>query len=501
MFLEQSNFAAMDLALCLERTAATPLYQQLAAALRMAVLQKRLKPSQQLPPSRVFAESLGISRVTVTQSYDQLVSEGYLETRRGAGTFVCAQLPETYLQTVAIAPETTASTALNQLSRFGTDLQTDLQTAQPLRGPDPQCQINFRYGNPATELFPLSLWRRLLNRHCQASPVLLDYGADGAGYLPLRAAIADYLGRSRAVQCQPEQVIIVNGSQQALDLIARLTLDAGDWVAVEDPGYLGARYCFTGQGANLQPIPVDAEGLDVAALRQCPQHPCKLLYVTPSHQFPTGVTLSLARRLALLDWAQETGTLIVEDDYDGEYRYGDQPIPALQGLDRNHRVIYVGTFSKILFPALRLGYLVVPPAWISLMSRAKWLCDRHSPLLAQYALTDFLTEGHFERHIRRMRHRYNQRRQVLVQVLKEQFGDRVTILGENAGIHLMVKLTTTLTDEVMIQRAAAVDVGVMSAQGYYLRKPQAGAFIFGYAQLDEAQIEQGIRALGRVLQG
>ncbi|ASC72583.1 PLP-dependent aminotransferase family protein [Halomicronema hongdechloris C2206] len=484
----------MDLALSLDRNSTIPLYQQLAEELRGAVLQKRLKPNQQLPPSRLLAQSLDISRVTVTQSYDQLVSEGYLETRKGSGTFVCAQLPEDYLQIEPIAQNSSPSSAPTRLSQFG----TQLLAGQALEGPCPQSAINFRYGNPASELFPMDLWRRLLTRHCSTSSSLMNYSADAAGYLPLRQAIADYLGRSRAVQCSPEQVIIVNGSQQALDLIARLTLDAGDWVAMEDPGYLGARYCFAAQGANLQPIPVDEEGVDVAALAQYPQS-FKLLYVTPSHQFPTGVTLSLSRRLALLQWAQQTGTLILEDDYDGEYRYGDRPIPALQGLDRNNTVIYVGTFSKILFPALRIGYLVVPKAWIPLVSRAKWLCDRQSPLLEQYALADFFTEGHFDRHIRRMRHLYNQQRQALVNVLKESFDSRITILGENAGIHLMAKLETPIPDEAVIQRAASVDVGVISAQSYYLASPKTGEFIFGYAQLDEDQIQQGIQALAQVL--
>ena len=207
----------------------------------------------------------------------------------------------------------------------------------------------------------------------------------------------------------------------------------------------------------------------------------------------------LSRRLALLQWSHQTGTLILEDDYDGEYRYGDRPIPALQGLDRHNTVIYVGTFSKVLFPSLRIGYLVVPMAWIPLVSRAKWLCDRHSSTLEQYALTDFFTEGHFERHIRRMRHLYNQRRQVLVKALQEHFGSGVMILGENAGIHLMVKLKTALSDDEVIQRAARVDVGVISAQGYYLRTPKTGEFIFGYAQLDETQILQGIQKLAQVL--
>lgn len=484
----------MDLALTLDRDSPMPLYQQLAEELRSAVLQNRLKANQRLPPSRLLAQSLDISRVTVTQSYDQLVSEGYLETRKGSGTFVCAQLPEDFLQIEPVVQASSPSSEPTRLSRFGTQL-----LAGPLlEAPRPQSAISFRYGNPASELFPMDLWRRLLSRHCDTSSALMNYSSDTAGYRPLRQAIADYLGRSRALQCSPEQVIIVNGSQQALDLIARLTLDAGDWVAMEDPGYLGARYCFAGQGANLQPLSVDREGLNVEALAQFDQ-PFKLLYVTPSHQFPTGVTLSLSRRLALLQWAQQTGTVILEDDYDGEYRYGDRPIPALQGLDRNNTVIYVGTFSKILFPALRIGYLVVPTAWIPLVSRAKWLCDRQSPMLEQYALTDFFTEGHFERHIRRMRHLYDQQRQVLVKALRDAFGASATILGEKAGIHLMAKLETSFSDEEVIQRAASVDVGMISAQSYYLANPNVGEFIFGYAQLDEDQIQQGIQGLAQAL--
>lgn len=488
------NRSTMDLVLSLDRASVIPLYQQLAEELRRAVLQQRLQPNQKLPPSRQLAQSLKISRITVTQSYEQLVSEGYLETRRGSGTFVCAQLPEAYLHANSVEQGASESSDLTRLSRFA----TTLLGGRSLEGPDPQYRISFRYGNPAADLFPMDLWRRLLARHCRTSSTLMDYSSDPAGYMPLRRAIANYLGRSRAVRCTPEQVMIVNGSQQALDLIARLTLDPGDWVAMEDPGYLGARYCFTGQGANLQPIPVDAEGLQVDVLKG-DRHRFKFVYVTPSHQFPTGATLSLSRRLALLQWAQQTETLILEDDYDGEYRYGDRPIPALQGLDCHNTVMYVGTFSKILFPSLRLGYLVVPTPWIPLVSRAKWLCDRHCSMLDQYALTDFFTEGHFERHIRRMRHLYDQRRQVLVQALNKTFGSRVTILGENAGIHLMAKLETDWPDDRIIQRAASVDIGLISAQGYYLAAPNSGEFIFGYSQLNETQIEEGIRAIGQVL--
>ena len=401
-----------------------------------------------------------------------------------------------FLQSEAIDGEVSEPFELKALSRFG----AHLLAAERMRVPEPQDEISFRLGTPAAEHFPFSLWRRLLSRHCRNSPDLSNYAADPAGYFPLRVAIADYLGRSRAVRCSAEQVIIVNGSQQAIDLVARLTIDPGDWVAVEDPGYLGARHCFAGQGAKLQGVPVDAEGLDVEALSHYRQ-PFELLHVTPSHQFPTGVTLSLSRRLALLQWARQTGTPILEDDYDSEYRYGDRPIPALQGLDRNNTTLYIGTFSKILFPSLRIGYLVVPPAWAPLVSRAKWLCDRQSPILEQCALTDFISEGHFERHIRRMRNFYDRRRQALAIALKRYLGSRVTILGENAGIHLMAKIETTLPDDLVIQRAKLLGVGLTSARGYYLTTPKTGEFIFGYSELEETPIEQGIQKLSQVLNG
>ena len=310
----------MDLVIAFDRNVATPLYQQLAEELRKAVLQGRLKPTQKLPSSRLLAQSLGVSRATVSQSYDQLLCEGYFEARQGSGTYVCRELPDEGFAVMPHAPGTLASTELHGLSRLG----NHLLALDQIESLDPQEAISFRYGSPANALFPINLWRKLLYRHCQNTPDHLNYG-DAAGYFPLRAAIADYLGRARAVQCRPEQVIIVSGSQQALDLVARLSLDPGDWVAMEDPGYLGARHCFMSQGAQLQGIPVDAEGIDIEALSHHSQ-PFKLLHITPSHQFPTGVLLPLSRRLALLQWAQQTQTLIIEDDYDSEYRYSDRPI-------------------------------------------------------------------------------------------------------------------------------------------------------------------------------
>ena len=482
----------MDLAIHLERTSTKPLYQQLIEKIRDAVLEGRLKPNQKLPSTRSLAKSLTISRSTVIQSYEQLESEGYLETRHGNGTYIYHQIPDEWLKPQSIEPITAKVSKTCTLSQFG----LSLTSIKHLEVSEPDYEISFRYGNPAVEYFPMQQWRKFLARHYEDS-TLLNYASDAAGYFPLRVEIANYLGRSRAVRCTPEQIVIINGSQQALDLIARLTLDPGDWVAMEEPGYLSARYCFIGQGANLQPIAVNSEGLDISLLSNYRQK-FKLVYTTPSHQFPTGVTMSLTQRIALLQWTQKTDTLIIEDDYDSEYRYGEQPIPALQGMDRSQSVIYIGTFSKILFPSLRIGYLVVPPAWIPIISKAKWLCDRFCPILEQYALTDWMASGHFERHIRRMRHLYDLRRQVLIKALKDYFGERVTILGENAGIHVMVKIETVLADDIVIQKAAAAGVGLISARGYYLKPQHRGEFIFGYAQLDATQIERGILKLSQI---
>ena len=484
----------MDLAIYLDRTSTTPLYQQLIEKIRSGILAGTFQPNQKLPSSRSLAESLAISRFTVTQSYEQLESEGYLETRIGSGTYVCHQIPDNWFNSQPIESVTRKNQSRSTLSQFG----NNLLSIGRLEVSEPNYEISFRYGNPATKYFPIQQWRKLLARHCHNSPVLLDYAADAAGYFPLRQEIARYLGRSRGVRCTPEQVIIINGSQQALDLIARVVLDKGDWVAMEEPGYLGAKSCFLGQLANIQPIKINSEGLDVKTLSNC-QQKFKFVYVTPSHQFPTGITMSLSQRIALLQWAEKTNTLIIEDDYDSEYRYESQPIPALQGMDRTHAVIYIGTFSKVLFPSLRIGYLVVPSDWVDVMTKAKWQCDRFCPILEQYALTDWIAEGHFAKHIRRMRQLYDSRRQVLIRAFQSYFQDRVTILGANAGIHVMIKIETKLSDELIIERAAAAGIGLISAREYYLEPKSQGEFIFGYAQLEAAQIETGIKKLARIL--
>ncbi|MBD2774507.1 PLP-dependent aminotransferase family protein [Iningainema tapete] len=485
----------MDLAIALDSNSPIPLHQQLYEELRQAILSGRLLPGERILSTRTLAKSLSISRSTVTTSYEQLLSEGYLETIVGSGTFVCTQLPDDLLRSTSVESAIKITRPQVKLSGYGATL---IEADNFLRVVEPELPINFRYGRPALEQFPIKLWRKLLSRYCCSNLHWLDYSTDLLGDKPLREAIARYLSRSRAVNCIPEQVLIVNGTQQALDLIVRLFIEPDDVIALEDPGYLSARLIFKTQGAKLLPIAVDESGLVVKDLAYSNEQ-IRLVYVTPSHQFPTGATLSLPRRLELLAWAQQTGALIIEDDYDSEYRYGDRPIPALQGLDQSDSVLYIGTFSKVLFPSLRIGYLVLPKSLVSPFAGAKWLSDRHLPLLEQQVLADFIEEGHLERHIRRMRELYDQRRQVLVKVLKVHFGDRSTILGEKAGLHLMVRLHTPLCDEEIIQRAASVGVAMMSAAPHYLKPHPSGEFIFGYGELKEQQLEEGILRLAKIL--
>ncbi len=414
----------MDLAIALDNNTAIPLHQQLYEELRRAILSGRLLPRQRIPSTRSLAKSLGISRTTVTSCYEQLLSEGYLETIVGSGTYVCAQLPDDLLHSTPVESVQKTVSPI-QLSKYATrlaDMDTSLMS-------EPDLQISFRYGRPAFDQFPMQTWRKLLPRHCRENSTWLDYATDALGYKPLREAIARYLSRSRAVQCEPEQVIITNGTQQALYLIMRLSIELGDAIALEDPGYLSARRIFLSQGAKLLPVRVDESGLMVKDLAKYANESIKLVYVTPSHQFPTGAILSLPRRLELLAWAQQNSAMIIEDDYDSEYRYGDRPIPALQGLAQTDSVLYIGTFSKVLFPSLRIGYLVLPPSLISLFARAKWLSDRSLPSLEQQVLADFIEQGHIDRHIRKMRSLYDLRRQALVQALKANFGEKAKILG------------------------------------------------------------------------
>jgi GntR family transcriptional regulator / MocR family aminotransferase len=492
----------MEFAITLDNSSPVPLHRQLYEEVRQSILNGRLSAGSRLPSSRMLAASLGVSRSTVTQSYDQLISEGYLQTVIGSGTIVSEQLPDEWLTATAAksgkAPEQGKQdkSLLSRLSIYG----TSLADAAPLDAVEVQRPINFSIGVPALDQFPMKTWRRLLLRHCRDNPAkLLGYAAGSKGERVLREAISVYLARSRAVRCDPDQILIVNGSQQAIDLVTRILIDCGDTVALENPGYLGARRTFLAQGAKLVPVPVDDAGIIIDKLPSLLTKKVKLIYVTPSHQFPTGAVLSLSRRLELIARTAGTGALIIEDDYDSEYRYCSRPIPALQGLDENENVIYIGTFSKMLFPSLRVGYLVVPNSLSRIFERARWLADRQSPTLEQLVLADFINEGHLERHLRRMRALYDRRRQALVSALQQYFADRVTIMGENTGMHLMVKLSTGFDVDEVIERANKAGIGIVGAEIYYLKGAQPGEFVLGYANLAERKIQEGVRRLAKAL--
>jgi GntR family transcriptional regulator/MocR family aminotransferase len=475
--------------------APVPLYRQLYDGLRDAILAGRLVAGTRLPSTRALAAELGLARATVVNAFEQLLAEGYVEGRVGAGTYVARTLPDDLLRARATAPPAPRPAAGDaRLSRRGALLAATPATVAPSGGP-PRA---FRPGLPALDAFPFDLWARLLARRARRPPRDLPAYGDPAGYRPLREAIAGYLGAARAVACAPEQVIVTAGSQGALDLAARLLLDPGDPVWVEEPGYPGARGALLGAGARLIPVPTDGEGLVVAdGIARCPA--ARLAYVTPSHQYPLGATLSLARRLALLAWAREAGARVLEDDYDSEYRYAGRPLAALQGLDDAGRVLYLGTFSKVLFPALRLGYLVVPPALVDAFAAARALVDRHPPALEQAALADFIAEGHFARHIRRMRVLYAARQAALVEAARRDLTGLLAVAPHDSGMHLVGRLPAGADGAVAARLAVGGGIELPAVASYCLQPARRGDVLLGYAAFDEATIRAAIRGLAVAL--
>ena len=473
-----------------------PLYQQIYRALRAAILSGSLPPHGRLASTRSLAQETGVSRNTVIIAYEQLLAEGYIVGQLGSGTFVAPEIPDvahTVAERSRIASATEDVTAYD-CSAYATRAR---MTPSPVMKPRaPAVRYDFRYGLPDLEAFPFAIWRKLLARQIRAPAAEpLMYGA-AEGSLRLREVISGYLRRARGVQCDPDQVVVVNGSQQALDLIARTLIDPDDVVVIENPNYLGAREVFLAAGARLAPGLVDGEGLNIDRLPPLARR-AQLIYVTPSHQFPTGAVMPLARRLALLAWAATHGSYVIEDDYDSEYRYAGRPIEAMQSLDGNGRVIYVGTLSKILFPALRLGYLVLPKPLVEVFRTVKYLSDRHTASLLQDVVTEFVAQGHFERHLRRARKRNAQRRVALLRVLGREFGDTISVQGANAGLHVLAWFRGRAAEdaEEIVARAAQAGVGVYPVTPYYLDRPPAAGLVLGYAALNPSEIDAGITLL------
>lgn len=482
-------------ALPLDHTSPVALHRQLCDRLREAILQGQLVAGTRLPGTRTLAEELGVSRNTVINAFEQLLAEGYVSGKIGAGTYVACTLPETLLHVASNDPQPRVLQAGGQrLSQRGQQIASTAMTNFCTRGKPHAFQ-----SIPAVDAFPLAVWTRLVNRHWrQPPPELLSYG-EPAGYRPLREAIAAYLTTARGVHCEADQVIIVAGSQQGLSLAAHLLLDPGDVAWIEDPGYHGARCAFGAVGARVVPVPVDGEGLDVAAgLARCPE--ARVVYVSPSHQFPTGVVMSLERRLALLAWADRYQAWILEDDYDSEFRYTGRPLSALQGLDQVGRVIYIGTFSKILLPALRLGYVVVPPDLVDAFVAARALTDWGSPTVEQAILADFIAEGHFVHHLRRMRTLYAERQAAMLAVASQELAGLLEVCPAETGMSLVGWLPTGVDDQAVARNAAALGVYVRPLSVESMQSLERQGLLLGFAAVDEPAMRAGVRCLAGAIQ-
>lgn len=466
-----------------------PLFRQVYIGLRQAILAGTFRGDGRLPSTRDLADQLGISRSVVLQAYDQLLAEGFVTGRSGSGTYIAQGVPSRE------SLPSKKSVPL-RLSSFGSAAAKTAATLE-FQGRRPRVhRYDFAFGRSESDIetFPFEMWRRILLRRARkASVSQLDYGP-AAGSVALREAISAHLRRSRAVVCDASDVIVVNGSQQALDLIARVLLERGDPVAIENPAYHGTKRILLAAGARLIPVPVDGDGLDPARLPA----KARMCFVTPSHQFPTGAVLPLARRVALLAWARRNNAAIVEDDYDGEFRYEGQPLESLQGLDTDGRILYVGTFSRTVFPALRVGYLIVPKSLAAVFTAAKWLNDQHSPTLEQETLAEFISSGAYERHLRRVRRRNAARRAVLLDAIQQHLGNRVAVTGDAAGAHIVLWPKRRISEDAILTQAAEREVGVYGISSYFLKKPSRTGIMLGYARLREAEIREGIRRLGEV---
>jgi GntR family transcriptional regulator/MocR family aminotransferase len=482
----------------------TPLYRWLYEELRTKILAGQLRPGTRLPATRDLALQYGISRPTIVTAFEQLRSEGYVEGRVGSGTYVSQTLPDELLQ----APRSGSGVGRRRrriaLSAYAQRLRKSPREVPRnilhgrARGGRTMTRA-FRAGQPALDAFPADLWAQVATRRLRRVSTSLLAGGEALGYRPLREAVAEYLNTSRGVNCSAEQVLIISGVQEALDRAAHLLLDPGDPVWMEEPGYPRAASSFFAVGAKICPVPVDAEGLDLAAGQRLWPRP-RLVYVTPAHQFPLGVTMSLRRRLSLLEWARSSGAVIFEDDYDSEYRYSGRPVPALQGLDRAGVVIYAGSFTDALFPALRLGYLVAPPHMVDIFGAAGSVSTHHPPLIDQAILCDFIVEGHFARHVRRMRELYAERLGVLLNAARERLAGLLEISDVEAGLRTVGWLRRGISAEWVAKAAAERDVEVVPLGRYAYGRSRPNGLVLGFAAVDGQELKRGVEELARVLE-
>jgi GntR family transcriptional regulator / MocR family aminotransferase len=476
-----------------------PLQEQVYRAIRGAILSGRLAPGVKLPSTRALAGALAVSRTTTQLAYEQLLAEGYLTARIGSGTFVAEGSIEEPAKT---NPTTTSGAAAKvAMSRYAERL-TLVRARWRGVNRSRKAEIRFRVGVSDSTLLPRKLWSRIVAEAARdPAPEANEYGKT-AGSFELRRAIATHLEQARGVEAAPQQIVIVSGIQQGLGLVSRLFANPGDAALIEDPCYLGASTAFAAEGLHCVPVPVDDDGMNLDRIERRAPRKVRLIYVTPSHQFPTGAVLSFPRRQALLTWARARGAVVFEDDYDSEFRFEGRPIESLYALDRTATVIYAGTFSKTMIPALRIGYLVLPPALVESVATAKWLAGFGNPSLEQRALARFIEEGHYGRHVRRCRLQYSRRRATLVGALERHFGDSIELGARGAGLHLLVRFKglSAARAHSLVEAAAREHLEVQRADAFYQsRPPRETELVLGYACLNDAQIEQGVSRLARAV--
>ncbi|MGT2472621.1 MocR-like pyridoxine biosynthesis transcription factor PdxR [Paraburkholderia terrae] len=499
------------LAARLDRTAGEPVYRQVLGLMQQAILTGQLLPGAKLPSSRMLASDLGIARNTVLHVYDQLTAEGYVLSTTGSGTYVADTRPDKAAVNARKAP-TAASGPIGAISGVvpGANLA---QPAAPARGSLStrgarlirQAGVSARQwgafmpGVPDVAEFPARTWSRLQAKLWkEANPDLLTY-APGGGYRPLRRALSDYLRVARSVKCTPDQIIITTGIHQSIDLAVRLLTDVGDRAWVEEPCYWGARSVLQSSGLTLAPVPVDEEGLNPRESDL--QTPPRIALVTPSHQYPLGMVMSLARRRTLLEYARQHGVWIIEDDYDSEFRYGSRPLASLQGLDDAGQVIYVGSLGKMLFPGLRIGYMIAPEHLVDTFRTGVAELYREGQLMQQAVLTEFIMDGYLTSHVRRMRALYGERRQILIDAITARFGDALPVMGDEAGLHLVLGLPDDANDREVT--AASYDAGVIVrplAAYYNSETPARRGLLLGYACVPNDRIGPAFDTLAKVIE-
>lgn len=480
--------------IALDRASPTPLYRQLYLQIRQQILAGHLPGGTRLPSTRTLCTEQALSRITILNAFDLLIAEGFLVSRPGAGTYVCAEWERRETR----AEETPKPPRLSSLSQSMLSLRSDHFSGMSYEAWEPDCPVSFLPSHGAFDAFPLHVWKRLMNRHlCQPTKAILGYG-EVKGLLRLREAITEYVHDARGIECEGGQVVIVSGAQQAFNLLGMLLLDPQDSIWMEDPGHIAARIALQAQGCRVVPLRIDDQGIDVQqGLRECPE--ARLAFTTPSRQHPLGTTMSHARRQELIEWAGRGGRWIIEDDCDSEFTYGARPLPALYAMDQWASVIYVGTFSKVLYPSLRLGYVILPHALVEPFCAMRAVMDRSPSTQLQAVTADFIREGHFLGHIRRMRALYQARQACLVDALRLRLGNFMRIEPVSAGMHVIGWLAPELDDAAIARELARHQIHTYALSDYCVQRYLPAGLLVGFAGTPVEQALEKVEALAQAL--